>query len=63
MLMAVALTTYLDKYQEGGEVGDYLSDMNKLVDEIMAGHVSVDDLAGVLEDEYDLCIDYLPTKG
>lgn len=56
--MAVALTTYLDKYQQGGEVGDYLADMNKLLDEIMKGRVTVDDLAGVLDDEYDIRLDY-----
>ena len=39
-----------------------LADMNKLVDEVMKSRVTVDDLAVVLEDEYDLCIDYLPTK-
>lgn len=56
--MAVALTTYLDKYREGGDVIEYLSDMNKLLDEIMKGRVTVDDLAGVLDDEYDIRLDY-----
>lgn len=56
--MAVALTTFLDKYQQGGDVIDYLSDMNKLLDEIMRDHVTVDDLAGVLDEEYDIRLDY-----
>jgi hypothetical protein len=60
--MAVALTTYLDKYQQGGEVIDYLADMNSLLDEVMKGHVTVDDLAGVLDDEYDIRLDYEEIK-
>ena len=56
--MAVALTTFLDKYREGGDVIDYLSDMNKLLDEVMKDHVTVDDLAGVLDEEYDIRLDY-----
>lgn len=60
--MAVALTTFLDKYREGGEVGDYLADMNKLLDEVMKDRVTVDDLAGVLDEEYDIRLDYEEIK-
>lgn len=60
--MAVALTTFLDRYQQGGDVVDYLADMNKLLDEVIRDHVTVDDLAGVLDDEYDIRLEYKEIK-
>lgn len=58
MFMAVALTTVLDKHDAQPWLMDYVHEMNELLKEINDNKVSVDDLAQVLEDEYDILLDY-----
>ena len=56
--MAIALTVALDKHDAESWIMDYVHEMNSLLQEVNADKVSVDDLAGVLEDEYNIVLDY-----
>lgn len=58
MFMVIALTTVLDKHDAADWVMDYLSEMNDLLKEVNSNKVSIQDMLEVLEDEYDIVLDY-----
>ena len=58
LFMAVALTVALDKHDAAPWIADYVKEMNDMIGELNADRITVDELAQVLDEEYDILLDY-----